>query len=119
MIKKNLSKQNGENVVVNSPKSQLILGLGPNFNPTADPEQLKQNLSKFNLHSANPRKIRSACSRVQPLGLRTFSKPNPDLLRLLDVRKDLVKPSKCPGPRTALDLVSMPCYHSIEGMSLQ
>lgn len=40
-LKKNLSKQNGENVVVNSPKSQLTLGLGPNFNPTADPEQLK------------------------------------------------------------------------------
>ena len=39
--KKDLSKQNGENVVVNSPKSQLIMGLGPNFNPTADPEQLK------------------------------------------------------------------------------
>lgn len=41
MIQKDLSKQNGENVVVNSPKSQLTLSLGPNFNPTADPEKPK------------------------------------------------------------------------------
>lgn len=73
--KKNLSKQKGGNVVVVGPKLQLKLGLGLSFYPRADPEKPKQNLNRFNLHSANSIEIRLACSKVQAPGLRMFSKP--------------------------------------------